>query len=53
MVNKLLGIRYVSTLVIEQLDNGLRTFFNINTLLDLKKAETMLSQSRERNFQKG
>lgn len=44
MVNRLLGIRYVSTLVIEQLDNGLRTFFNINTPLDLKKAETMLSQ---------
>lgn len=53
MVNKLLGIRYVSTLVIEQLDNGLRTFFNINTLLDLKKAETMLSQSRGRKLQKG
>jgi molybdopterin-guanine dinucleotide biosynthesis protein A len=44
MVNKLLGIRYVSTLVIEQLDNGLRTFFNINTPLDLRKAEKILSQ---------
>jgi molybdopterin-guanine dinucleotide biosynthesis protein A len=46
MVNKLLGIRYVSTLVIEQLDKGLRTFFNINTPLDLRKAEALLSQSR-------
>lgn len=53
MVNKLLGIRYVSTLVIEQLDSGLRTFFNINTLLDLKKAETMLNQNRDRKVQKG
>jgi molybdopterin-guanine dinucleotide biosynthesis protein A len=52
MVNKLLGIRYVSTLVIEQLDNGLRTFFNINTPLDLRKAETMLSQCRGGKRQK-
>jgi molybdopterin-guanine dinucleotide biosynthesis protein A len=53
MVNKLLGIRYVSTLVIEQIDNQLRTFFNINTPLDLKKAETMLSQYRREKLQKG
>ena len=54
MVNKLLGIRYVSTLVIEQLDNGLRTFFNINTPLDLKKAEKMLmSQYIDGKLQKG
>jgi len=53
MVNKLLGIRYVSTLVIEQLDNELRTFFNINTPLDLKKAERMLSQYRGGKLQKG
>lgn len=53
MVNKLLGIRYVSTLVIEQLDNGLRTFFNVNTPLDLKKAQTMLTQNRGRKLQKG
>jgi len=52
MVNKLLGIRYVSTLVIEQLDNGLRTFFNVNTPLDLKKAETFLSQQRGGKLQK-
>jgi molybdopterin-guanine dinucleotide biosynthesis protein A len=42
MVEKLQGIRYVSTLVLRQLDPELRTFFNVNTLLDLKKAEIML-----------
>jgi molybdopterin-guanine dinucleotide biosynthesis protein A len=37
MVERLRGVRYVSTLVIEQLDPDLRTFFNVNTPLDLKK----------------
>jgi molybdopterin-guanine dinucleotide biosynthesis protein A len=48
MVNKLNGVRYVSTLVIEELDSGLKTFFNVNTPLDLRKAETMLSQGMGR-----
>jgi len=43
MVNKLRGVRYISTLVLQQLEPELRTFFNINTPLDLKKAELMLS----------
>jgi molybdopterin-guanine dinucleotide biosynthesis protein A len=38
MIEKMRGVRYVSTLVIQQLDPDLRTFFNINTPLDLKKA---------------
>ena len=38
MIEKLRGVRYVSTLVIQQLDPELRTFFNINTPADLKKA---------------
>jgi molybdopterin-guanine dinucleotide biosynthesis protein A len=42
MVAKLKSVRYVSTLVLEQLDPGLKTFFNINTKADLKKAEHML-----------
>lgn len=42
MVDALRGVRYVSTLVLEQLDPDLRTFFNVNTLVDLKKAEAML-----------
>jgi molybdopterin-guanine dinucleotide biosynthesis protein A len=44
MIAKLQGVRFISTLVLEQLDPGLRTFFNVNTLLDLKKAEAMLKR---------
>jgi molybdopterin-guanine dinucleotide biosynthesis protein A len=33
MVDRLQGIRYVSTLVLMQLDPELRTFFNVNTLI--------------------
>ncbi|MDH5266679.1 MAG: molybdenum cofactor guanylyltransferase [Candidatus Bathyarchaeota archaeon] len=42
MVDRLRSVRYVSTLVLQQLDPGLRTFFNVNTLLDLRRAESML-----------
>jgi molybdopterin-guanine dinucleotide biosynthesis protein A len=42
MIEKLRGVRYVSTLVIQQLDPELRTFFNINTPADLEKAMTMV-----------
>jgi molybdopterin-guanine dinucleotide biosynthesis protein A len=42
MMDTLRSIRYVSTLVLEQLDPELRTFFNINTPVDLKRAELML-----------
>ena len=42
MIDQLHGIRYVSTLVLEQLDPNLNTFFNVNTPLDLKKAELLL-----------
>lgn len=41
MVDRLRGVRYVSTLVLQQLDPELITFFNVNTPLDLKKAESM------------
>ena len=44
MVNKFRGVRYVSTLVLEQLDPQLETFLNINTPLDLKRAESLLSK---------
>jgi molybdopterin-guanine dinucleotide biosynthesis protein A len=44
MVDRLRGVRYVSTLVLQQLDPQLRTFFNVNTALDLKKAESMLKR---------
>jgi molybdopterin-guanine dinucleotide biosynthesis protein A len=44
MVDRLRSVRYVSTLVLQQLDSELRTFFNINTPLDLKKAELMFKR---------
>jgi molybdopterin-guanine dinucleotide biosynthesis protein A len=42
MIGRLRGVRYISTLVLQQLDPALKTFFNINTPLDLRKAESML-----------
>jgi molybdopterin-guanine dinucleotide biosynthesis protein A len=45
MISLLRGIRYISTLVLQQLDPKLLTFFNINTLQDLKKAEFMLKKT--------
>ncbi len=42
MVERLRGVRYMSTMVIEQLDPDFKTFFNVNTTLDLKKATVML-----------
>jgi molybdopterin-guanine dinucleotide biosynthesis protein A len=42
MVDKLRGIRYVSTIVLRQLDPELDSFFNVNTPMDLKRAERML-----------
>lgn len=47
VVEKLRGIRYVSTLVIQQLDPTLRTFFNVNTPLDLKKVEFTLRNMKK------
>jgi molybdopterin-guanine dinucleotide biosynthesis protein A len=42
MIENLRGVRYVSTMVLEQLEPDLLTFFNVNTLQDLKKAESIL-----------
>ncbi len=42
MVDRLRNVRYISTLVLEQLNPDLSTFFNVNTALDLKKAEAIL-----------
>ena len=47
MIDSLHGVRYVSTLVLEQLDPNLTTFFNINTPLDLKRAEAMLAKKKK------
>jgi molybdopterin-guanine dinucleotide biosynthesis protein A len=50
MVNELRGVRYISTLVLQQLDPKLRTFFNVNTPLDLTRAEFMLRRMKKRNL---
>lgn len=42
MISNLRGVRYISTLVLQQIDPKLMTFFNVNTPEDLKKAESML-----------
>ncbi|MCD6240968.1 molybdenum cofactor guanylyltransferase [Candidatus Bathyarchaeota archaeon] len=44
MISKLRGVRYISTLVIREFDPKMLTFFNINTLVDLRKAERIISQ---------
>ncbi len=41
MIDAMRGVRYVSTLVIQELDVELKTFFNVNTPLDLRRAEAM------------
>ena len=45
MISHLRNIQYVSTVTLQKLDPELLTFFNINTFADLKKAESMLSQT--------
>jgi molybdopterin-guanine dinucleotide biosynthesis protein A len=46
MISKLRGVRYISTMVIEQLDPDLKTFFTIYTPLDMRKAVVMLKPRR-------
>jgi len=46
MIANLKGVRYVSTLVLQRMDAKLLTFFNINALEDLKRAESLLKRTR-------
>ena len=46
MIEKMWGVRYISTLVLQQLDDKLQTFVNINTRADLKKAEIVMRQQK-------
>ncbi len=46
MISLLKRVRYISTMVIEQIDPDLITFFNINTPMDLKRAETLIKKGR-------
>jgi molybdenum cofactor guanylyltransferase len=48
MVDNLGGVRYVSTLVIQELDPELKTFFRIKSPLDLKKAAVMLKPRKSK-----
>jgi molybdenum cofactor guanylyltransferase len=41
IIDNLGGVRYISTLALEEFDPELKTFFNIKTPIDLKIAETL------------
>jgi molybdopterin-guanine dinucleotide biosynthesis protein A len=41
IVEDLQGVRYVSTLVIQELDSELKTFFRVRTPIDIKKAQIL------------
>ena len=45
MIVLLRGVRYISTMVLQQIDPRLLTFFNINASIDLKKAESILKST--------
>lgn len=48
MIERLHGVRFISTLVIEQLDPELKTFFNVNTTFDMKKATALAKRKKAR-----
>lgn len=48
MIERLKGVRFISTLVIKQLDPKLMTFFNVNTPIDLKKATTLSKYKKDK-----
>jgi molybdopterin-guanine dinucleotide biosynthesis protein A len=41
-VENLRGVRYISKMIVEQIDPELQSFFSINSLLDLKRATVIL-----------
>ncbi len=53
LVEKLRGVRYISTMVITQIDPELRSFFSVNTPLDLKRAAVMLQGKPNASRTKG
>jgi len=46
MIEHMRNVRFVSTLVVAEIDSELESFYNINTPLDLKKAETMIERRK-------
>jgi len=51
LVNKMRGVRYLSTMVIKQLDPDFLTFFKVESSLQLKKAAA-IEKSRKQGSQK-
>lgn len=49
VLEKLRGIRYISSMVFEQLDPDFKSFFAVNTPIDLKKAEALLKPKPTKN----
>lgn len=52
VVSRMRGVRFISTMVLEQLDPDLRTFFNINTPLDFKKATAIYKHGKMKKLSK-
>jgi len=48
MIASLKGVRYVSTMILQQLDPELLTFFNVNNPRDLRKAESRMCHISQR-----
>ncbi len=48
LVEALRGVRFISTMVIEQIDPQFRSFFSVITPLDLKKAVLMLQPNKQK-----
>ena len=46
VVDKMRGVRYISMLVFEQLDPEMKSFFRVNTPLDMKKASITLKPKK-------
>jgi len=47
MISLLHGVRYISTIVLREINSDLLTFFNVNTLIDLKRAKSIIKTRRQ------
>jgi len=47
MISLLHGVRYISTIVLRQIDSDLLTFFNVNTPMDLRRAGSIIKTRRK------
>lgn len=48
MIERMRAVRFISTLVVQELNPELRTFFNVNTLLDLKRAAGLVKRENSK-----